>query len=155
VTDGRRQIDLALKTRMDAVVGLTALLQNGTNSIFNSSEYSDLSSAALFPSPFVVFGRVTPNAWAYTFTSRDTNVLYSVMAVTDEIGVEEASLIDNQIDIALQDQDGAGIPRDLGNGWTLISIRREQDIDVPPTEVGDRTIRQVGGIYRILAEEDI
>ena len=129
-----------LDTAIFSVLNVASLVDLATGGV-----YSVVAPAGTEP-PYVIFQPQSKIDDYWAFTKRGGEALYMVKAVSRSPWPMEASTIDTEVDTLLQDATLSI------SGYTHLHCRRESDIDVPVTE-GDVVYQQIGGLYRIIADE--
>lgn len=140
MSTGQNPIAVGIYNKLTGAAALTALLANGTASVFehNAPEGED--------PPYVVFNAQSPSVPAYTFGGvAFENTIYQVKGITESHSAAAAGTIADKIDDALTDQ-ALTI-----TGYTHLYCRREQDVDYTELAAGKRFVHR-GGLYRVIAD---
>ena len=131
--------DVAVFTKLTGASALTTLLSGGTASVFNWVGPQNTDP------PYVIFNVQSPSVPVRTLTGvAYENLIYSVRGVTVGPTTAAAGTIATQINVALDDK-ALSI-----TGFTLMYLRRVQDIDFPEIVAGQQYHHR-GATYRILA----
>ena len=133
------ELNQAILNKLKANISLTALLANGTASIF-SMQAPD--NATL---PYVVFnhqGGGDENLDAH----RTKNTVKFIRAYS-QVSEAQAGSIDAQIDAAMHKQTLSV------SGWTNFWTAREEDLSAVENLPSGQKIYMVGGLYRVRIED--
>ena len=128
-------LETALYTKLAAGTALTALLADGTASIFN--QVAPRNSTF----PYVEFG-LQGGGDENMCPARFKNLLYRVKAVSD-VSMKTAGEIDDAVDALLH---GATL---TVNGWHNFWCRRDSDFRYAEFDPEGNAIWHAGGVYRI------
>lgn len=133
----RNELKTAIYNKLAADATLTALLANGSSSIFHQIAPEQTNA------PYVIFNQQsgTPD-WTMGQKAFD-NYTYQIKGVTEGPSAAAAGTIAARIETVLNDQ-----PLTLASG-TLLYLRKASDVDYPETNLGT-IYNHSGGIYRIL-----
>lgn len=140
MTDFINAFDNAIYTKLTGYGPLTALLDNGTASVYHWMAPQEADP------PFVVYNMQASTPLKTLPTIAVENTLYQVKAVTLGPSALMAGSIAKQIDAALN---GAAVSI---TGFTLLLSRREAGVDYPEIAPGGQRYHHRGAIYRIQAQ---
>lgn len=133
----RAELDIALFP----VLNVAAITNLATGGVHNTQALPDSDF------PYVIYQYISKIDVYATYTIRSGEAIYMVKALSDKPWPKEALDIDTQIDAALQDANLSI------SGFTQLRCRRENDMPSLIEDLGGKTIHQIGGIYRITADE--